>query len=213
MSRRSERERNEARRNAVINANATWTALRAQPQPPLVVPQAPVRDVNPLSKLRTDYDKDYGTGEFDRITQATVPTSVVGAAISRLDQQQQQLQQQQLLDQQQQQQQQLQQQQQNFQDLQGRLPHAFAITGQQQYANDLIQQQLLQQQQQLLQQQQQQLLQQQQQQQQQDAKKWMEARKYFGTKGGGRRKSKKNKKMKNKIKSFRRSKSFRKNKY
>ena len=203
MSRRSQ-----ARINAVSAANATWTALRAQPQPPLV-PQAPVRDVNPLSKLRTDYDKDYGTGEFDRITQATAPTSLVGSAISRLDQQQQQLQQQQLLDQQQQQQQQLQQQQQNFQDLQGRLPHAFGITGHQQYAIDLIQQQLQRQQQQLQQLQRQQ----QRDEEQQDAKKWMDARKHLGPKGGGRRKSKKKINIKNKMKSLRRSKSLRKNKY
>ena len=210
MSRRSQ-----ARINAVSAANATWTALRAQPQPPLV-PQAPVRDVNPLSKLRTDYDKDYGTGEFDRITQATAPTSLVGSAISRLDQQQQQLQQQQLLDQQQQQLQQ----QQNLQDLWGRLPPAFTISGEQQQLVDQQQQLLDQQQQrqqraddlrrQLLDQQQQRL---EQQQQQQDAKEWMESRLYLGTKGGGRRKSKKKINIKNKMKSLRRSKSLRKNKY
>ena len=204
MSRRSQ-----ARINAVSAANATWTALRAQPQPPLVVPQAPVRDVNPLSKLRTNYDKDYVTGEFDRIRQATAPTSLVGSAISRLDQQQQQLQQQQLLDQQQQQLQQQLQQQQNFQDLRGRLPPAFAITGHQQYANDLIQQALHRQQQQLQQLQRQQ----QRDEEQQDAKKWMDARKYLGPKGGGRRKSKKKINIKNKMKSLRRSKSLRKNKY
>ena len=95
MSRRSERERNErneARRNAVSQANAAWAALRGQPQPPLVF-QAPVRVVDPLSRLEKGYDQDYGPGEFARLKQTTLPNSLAGSAISRLDQQQQQLQQ------------------------------------------------------------------------------------------------------------------------
>ena len=80
----------------------------------------------PLSELENSFNQNYGKGAFDEVKQFSNP--YVSSAIKRLknqeEQQQQQQLQQQLLDQQQQLQQQ-----QNLQDLWGRLPPAFTISG------------------------------------------------------------------------------------